>query len=318
MWLLLSLLVVVFWSGSDFFSKSGTDDRDNLSHLKITAAVGIVMGLHATFDVVVRGVEFKPMDMITYLPVSFFYIVSMVIGYIGLRYIVLTISTPICNASGAVAAIICFIFLNIEVTGIQFFGILLATAGIIMLSFLERDDDGDFTAEELSGKEKRLSRGVIGIILSVVYCVLDALGTALDTIVLSDPADRTLVFNEGIFANWVMDEGTANVAYEYTFLICAILCAIYVYVIKKEKFSKKYDTQKIIGAVCETAGQFAYIFVVADTEHAVMAEPVMSAYCVLSCVWARIFLKEKLTWKHYAAIGLIFLSIIVLSIWGEV
>ena len=41
----------------------------------------------------------------TYLPVSVLYILSMTLGYVGLRYIELSISSPICNSSGALVAV---------------------------------------------------------------------------------------------------------------------------------------------------------------------------------------------------------------------
>ncbi len=43
----------------------------------------------------------------TYLPVSLLYISSMAMGYVGLRYIELSISSPICNSSGALVAVLC-------------------------------------------------------------------------------------------------------------------------------------------------------------------------------------------------------------------
>ena len=57
--------------------------------------------------------------IMTYLPVSLLYIISMAMGYIGLRYIELSISSPICNASGAVVAVLylCFGGLDEDLTG---------------------------------------------------------------------------------------------------------------------------------------------------------------------------------------------------------
>ena len=46
--------------------------------------------------------------------------------------------------------------------------------------------------------------------------------------------------------------------------------------------------------------------------------PMISAYCVLSVVWSRIFLKEKLSVKHYIAIFLTFAGIILLGIFSPV
>ena len=31
-----------------------------------------------------------------------------------------------------------------------------------------------------------------------------------------------------------------------------------------------------------------------------MSAPIIASYCAASVLWSRIFLKEKLSWKHYA------------------
>ena len=106
MWFWLSIIALLFWSGSDLFSKIGCrDGSDKLSHLKMVIAVGVVMGLHACWEIFIGGVEISWQIIWTYLPVSILYILSMTLGYLGLRYIELSISSPICNASGALVAV---------------------------------------------------------------------------------------------------------------------------------------------------------------------------------------------------------------------
>ena len=107
MWFWLSLIALLCWSGSDLFSKIGCrDPKDKLSHLKMVMAVGAVMGLHALWEIFVGGVEINLQIILTYLPVSLLYILSMAMGYVGLRYIELSISSPICNSSGALVAVL--------------------------------------------------------------------------------------------------------------------------------------------------------------------------------------------------------------------
>ena len=102
MWFWFSVIALLCWSGSDLFSKIGCREaNDKTAHLKMVMAVGIVMGLHACFEIFVNGVEINMQIIMTYLPVSLLYILSMAMGYIGLRYIELSISSPICNSSGA-------------------------------------------------------------------------------------------------------------------------------------------------------------------------------------------------------------------------
>ena len=67
--------------------------------------------------------------------------------------------------------------------------------------------------------------------------------------------------------------------------------------------------------MCETAGQFAYIYALADTEHVALAAPIISAYCVASVLWSRIFLKEQHSCKHYAMIALVVAGIVILGVY---
>ena len=64
----------------------------------------------------------------------------------------------------------------------------------------------------------------------------------------------------------------------------------------------------------ETIGQFFYIYALADSEHVAFAAPIISAYCVVSVLWSRLFLKEKLSWKHYGMIALVVAGIVILGI----
>ena len=115
MWLWLSLTALLCWSGSDLFSKIGCrDGSDRYSHLKMVIAVGVVMGLHAAFEIFVGGTAISWSVIWTYLPVSLLYISSMALGYLGLRYIELSVSSPICNSSGALVAVLTLLFVGGE------------------------------------------------------------------------------------------------------------------------------------------------------------------------------------------------------------
>ena len=113
MWFWLSLIALLCWSGSDLFSKIGCQgEDDHLAHLKMVIAVGTVMGLHAAFEIFVGGTEISWSIIWTYLPVSLLYIGSMTLGYLGLRYIELSVSSPICNSSGALVAVMTLLFVG--------------------------------------------------------------------------------------------------------------------------------------------------------------------------------------------------------------
>ena len=108
-------------------------------------------------------------------------------------------------------------------------------------------------------------------------------------------------------------EASANVAYELTFLAAAVVCFVYVVLIRKDKLIPRLEGPKYLGAICETAGQFAYIYAISDTAHLAMSAPIISSYCAASVLWSRIFLKEKLSWKHYAMICLVVIGIAIMG-----
>lgn len=298
MWFWFSIIAMICWSGSDLFSKIGcADARDKYSHLKMVTAVGVVMGLHAAFEIFVQGVEINAQIILKYLPVSALYILSMAIGYLGLRYIELSISSPICNSSGAIVAIIYFI-IGEALAVPQYIAVVLVSAGVILLGFVEAHEDEELRALRQEKGNYKYAKSIWAIAIPLIYCLLDAAGTFADSVVLE-----------------TLDEDSANVAYELTFLLCGIAAFVYVKLIKKQKFLPKAEGPKYAGALFETAGQFAYIYALADTEHVAMSAPIISAYCLLSVIWGRIFLKEKLSWKHYATIALAISGIVILGIY---
>ena len=299
MWFWLAIITLLCWSGSDLFSKIGCRDaRDKYSHLKMVMAVGLVMGLHACYEIFVGGVEINFSVILTYLPVSLLYIASMTMGYVGLRYIELSISSPICNSSGALVAVLSLIFISSEgYSPLALVAVALVCVGAIGLGVVDYLEDDELRALRQAESNYKYSKSFLALAMPVAYCLLDALGTFADNRVLE-----------------TLNEDSANVAYELTFLFSAVVCFIYVVLIKKQKLLPKAEAPKYVGAVFETAGQFAYIYAIADTEHLVMSAPIISAYCAASVLWSRIFLKEKLSNKHYLMILLVVIGIVIMGV----
>lgn len=298
MWFWLSLITLICWSGSDLFSKIGCRDaEDKNSHLKMVMAVGVVMGIHAMYEIFVGGTEISLDIILTYLPVSLLYIASMAMGYLGLRYIELSISSPICNSSGALVAVMTLFMVGFsEYSPLALCAVALVCIGAIGLGVVDFREDDALRVERQKASNYKYSKSFLALALPVAYCILDAVGTFADNRVLE-----------------TLNEDSANVAYELTFLFVGIICFIYVVLIKKDKLVPKMEAPKYIGAICETAGQFAYIYAIADTEHLAMSAPIISSYCAASVLWSRIFLKEKLSKKHYAMIALVVIGIAIMG-----
>ena len=298
-WFWFSIIALLCWSGSDFFSKIGCRDAaDKYSQYKMVTAVGVVMGIHAAIEIFVGGVEISWQVIWTYLPVSLLYIGSMTLGYVGLRYIELSISSPICNASGALVAIIAIVSGTAGKMAIaQYIAIFLACAGVIGLGFVEANEDDDLRAARQEASNYKYAKSWLALALPIAYCILDAAGTFADDLVLE-----------------TLNEDSANVAYELTFLVAGIVSFIYTVIIKKQKLLPKAEGPKYIGAAFETAGQLAYIYALASGESA-LAAPIIASYCMASVLWSRLFLKEKLSWKHYTCILVTFAGILIMGIY---
>ncbi len=306
MWLVIAIIAMLCWSGSDFFSKLGSKPSDKYSHWKMVIAVGIVMGIHAFYEIA-TGTPITFTDIIHYLPASAMYILSMIFGYASLRYIELSVSSPICNSSGAVAAILCLVVLGQTVDSLSAVGIVIVSLGVVLLGIAEYTEDDEAKLKRQLKSNRKYTKSVLAILLPVLYCFIDALGTFFDAVILEE--GNTFMTN--IFH--YMDEDVANIAYELTFLFMAVVAAVYVFGIKKQKpLSFKEESPKGLAAICETAGQFAYIYALAANP--VGAAPVICAYCVVSAVWSSIFLKERLSWKHYASLVAVFAGIIIMGI----
>lgn len=337
MYFVFALIALLAWSGSDLFSKTGTSQKDKFSHWKVIFAVGVIMGLHAVICLIVSPflpeipqildeetnemvsnpewwrtliyTDFKPMDFVQYLPVAAIYLAAMVVGYAGLRYIELSVSSPICNSSGSLALLICVMlgWATLDVwTGV---GVVLITVGIIMLGIVEYREDETIKLMRQDKSNFKYTKSLIAILIPVIYLVMDALGTVGDQM---------------IFELTDLSDFAANTAFEFTAVLFAVIAFSWVKFVKKEKFftfgeganSKAIRRNLLLGGICETVGQMFYMAVMFSDFSAGM--PMISAYCVVSVLWSRIFLKERLSWKHYLAILATFVGIVLLGIFSPV
>jgi drug/metabolite transporter (DMT)-like permease len=108
----------------------------------------------------------------------------------------------------------------------------------------------------------------------------------------------------------IITDYASNSAFELTFFLLAV-AAFIILAVKKELPSLFKNKAIYAGGACETAGQIFYMAVMFSDFTVGMV--IISAYCALSVLWGRIFLKEKLSIKHYAAIITAFAGIMLLG-----
>lgn len=303
MWLLFAISTFLMWGIADLFYKKGNNEEEKHSHLKTTILVGFVMGITAIITILIKGIDYDFRNILIYSPVSLMYILSMAIGYFGLRYLELSVSSPIQNASGAVTCILLIIVLK-EMPGIlSIIAVAIISLGVILLGVFEKRKEDEYERQE----NKKYKIGFIAFLMPIFYCIIDSLGTFFDGLYLDDIETTPLVnVTEETF------EDVANISYELTFLFIAIILFIFVRFIKKEKMEIPKQKDRFFAAIFETAGQFTYVY--AMSGNGIIAAPVVASYCVCSTILARVFLKEKLTLAQYLAVSLVIIGIIILGI----
>lgn len=299
MWFIFAIVTTLIWGLAELFYKKGARPEEKYSHLKICVCVGLVMGLHALYILLTEDMNYDFINIIKYFPVSFLYILSMALSFFGMRFLEESISDPIENTSGAIAAVLCFLILRQSMSLIALIGVILIIIGVVVIGITEAKDE--------NGRMKKLGKklAVIAFIMPFLYAVLDGTGSFLDAYYLEMETTPLVCVTEDTI------ELVANTSYELTFAICAAILAIFIK-IRKEKLDLFHQKDKMLAAVCETAGQFTYVFAMSGS--AVIAAPIISSVCVFSVIFSRIFLKEKLTVRQYIAIATVIIGILLIAV----
>ena len=305
-WLFFSIATAILWGAAELFYKKGARPDEKYSHLKICVWVGIIMGAHAIFTLLTQDINYNPINLIRYLPVSLFYIISMAFSYFGMRFLEESISDPIENTAGVICVLLFAIFMGDEFSVLTWVAIGVIAVGVVGVGYLE--NHGETPRKKKYGK----TLAVVAFCMPFIYALLDAFGTFLDDafFLIEDVASSPLVdvTEETI-------EAVANTSYELTFA----LFALGLFIFMKSKGVKfggvPQHKDKILAAVFETAGQFTYVYALGGVD--AVAAPILSSVCVVSLLLSRIFLKEKLSWKTYAFIAVVIIGILLLAVAEE-
>ena len=317
-WFLFALICLLGWGFADLFYKKGSDEHDRYSHLRIAVWVGLVMGVCALammalpFDEELKApMSFGALigNAVKYSPASLFYILSMVIGYAGLRYMEVSIVSPVQNASGGLSAVFMTVYFLVagRLDGIADIfdpltsaGTVLIVAGVIALAFVEQR----LAREErkLDPPEKKYRFGALALIFPILYCLFDTLGTSADGIILDEEIGLGL------------GEVDVLILYGLTFLLAGLISWIYLWIRERKPYNPfaKAEHPKALAACCEEFGQVFYVFAMA--RNPVVAAPMVASYCVVSVLLGRLILKEQLKPAQYLCILAVIAGIIIIGI----
>lgn len=309
---LCAVICLLSWGCADLFYKKSSDSDDKYSHLKIAVWVGLVMGVCALlllpFSETGFNIQSLVVNSVKYFPASLCYIISMIIGYAGLRYLEVSIVSPVQNSSGGLAAVIMIVWfmacgkfseIGEEFSPLDIAGTVLCVLGVVSLAIVEQH----ISKLQMSDSESKLAHSAKALIFPVLYCLFDTIGTAADGIILDEETGLGL------------GEIDVIILYGLTFLLIGIGAWIYMY-IKSGKpynpFTGKEIRTKGTAALFEEFGQVFYVYAMAANP--VIAAPIVASYCIVSIILSRIILKEKLAKLQNVCIYAVILGIVLMGI----
>lgn len=313
-WFIFALFCVLFWGFADLFYKKSSDDSDRYSHLKIAVWVGITMGICSILLLVFSPEKMSIQELLVnaykYSPASLSYIISMVIGYAGLRYLELSIVSPVQNASGALSAVCMLVYFFAigeisnffdEFSMLDLVGTIIIVISVIALAVVEHKlHQKSLSADEKEQKKYRF--GALALLFPILYCIFDTIGTSADGIILSDTSGLDL------------SEIDVLILYGLTFMLMAICIWIFLLIKEKKPYNPfaKSELPRISASICEEGGQIFYVYAMA--RNPVLSAPLVASYCIVSVILSRILLKEKLYNSQYACVAFVMIGIVMLGI----
>lgn len=245
-------------------------------------------------------------NAVCYAPASLCYILSMVIGYAGLRYLELSVVSPVQNASGALSALCMLIFFaatgKIASVSDAFSPLDLAGTGLIVVGMIALAIAEQKLAETSESTEKKYRFGALALLFPLLYCVFDTAGTAADGIILDEEAGLGL------------GELDVLVLYGLTFFAAGLVAWVVLLAKEKRAYNPfaKTERPKAVAALCEEGGQVFYVYAMAAKP--LLAAPMVASYCIVSILLSRLVLKEKLSRAQTACIAAVVAGIVLLGI----
>lgn len=302
-WVVFAALTVILWGTSETIFKSVSNNEKD-SVLKLISYNGLVLGICSLIYMLITKTEISFDMILTYLPVSLIFITSMFCTYAAMRYVKVSITSPIQNSACALSSILCILILGQEVNVIHAIAIVAIIIGLILISI--NKDENNYENEEKQTKSRKVF--LIGIGFALMYWVLDGFGSFMDENLLESTLTADQLF----------------ISYGLIYMSVAILAGIALQIMKymkKQKGiyeeeivpSKIFRAKKLFGALVETSGQFTYTYAYFFGDGSIVA-PFIASYCIVTMLFSRIFLKEKLSIRQYILIGIILISLITLSV----
>ena len=312
MWFLFATAATFAWGLEEVFLKGGTDENDSLSHHRLTACRGLIMGITGLclLPFSESGLPLPQLLMANklFLLIPTMYAVSLLLANNTYRYLDASVNAPIQGSSGAFPPIILIIWYFLagkinsvwdEVAALDLAATVLIVSASIGLAVIQQKlADGDLKTE--TGKKTKL--GALAFIFPLIFCLADATDTVLCGVMLDDQIGQGL----GSFDYVIL--------YLITFGVIGFGSWLRLLQAERKPYNmfRKSEIQKMAGGAMETLAQSLYVFGMA--EKPTLVAPIIASYPIISVFLSRIILKEKLLSCQYACVAVVIAGILMLGV----
>lgn len=311
-WLVLTLMSLIAWALVDILSKYVSTEKDPDAYLELIIVVGLFL-LPTLFSSVQESESgMSVLNIIwTYkiwIIVPLCYILDLWGSFFPLKYLEISIVSPIVNTAGvvSVAVLLVYYFATGSIDSIwevlnvrTLVGMIIITAALIALGYVEEKKAGKSFSNR--PKEKWYSFGAAMLIIPLAAALFEGLEGILAGIVL----DPERGFGVGENDYWIL--------YSVVCVTSAVFIWIYLFIKNKKPYNpfRLCEWPKFAVAILEVVGESWWLSAMAD-------EPLIVAflsctYCVFTVVLSRILLKEKMTKAQYICVALVISGIIIVG-----
>ena len=318
MWLVWSCIAIILYALCEIYEKKGSVFDEPCSETKLLVWFGM-FGLIVAAFISAAGLRESGEGLISFMtdnpavilsPV--FYFLSLLLAFISLKFIPVSIEVPITNTDGVLCFIGAVLLYGLrgkydeiaeEVSLAKVILVVVVSAAAFVFSVIyerkaalgESTENAGNTGYQ-GGKNRLRSAGfyaAAGIICAVLSAMFDAADSVVVYYILDEVADS----NDYLYFSNMM------------YAIFGFLAWIYVSVRLKQPYNPfaRGQGSKALGAFFDCAGTVVTVFAVA--ENPFLSDPLISTYFVFTVLLSRFMLKEKLSVKQYACIGVLIIGI---------
>ena len=317
-WLLLILACIILWGVADILYKVSLDYNDHLSHYKSFVWIGIIMALAGCImstwsNTLLDSFKMIKNDVLYLVPLYFAHAIALFIGLQGIKHLSASVVAPLENIDGAIATIIIYFYYLLTdyihpSYGIGIMNVIASVSIIIGVILLGKQEQALMKQEaHLSEENKKHRLGALALFFPIIYNLVD--GFLIAEI-------NGINGNSGIVTQGAKDSIPAIDFFIFEcagFAIVAVFVWLYMLIVKKYAYNPFQEEEFIRSgaAIGETGGAMTFLFASAINPR--LTAPVVSLYCLVTIILARIFLKERLTKKQYLSLAFVIAGIALLG-----